>query len=54
MKKLTEYERELICPYCMNPVSYEQLGCCGESRNHFEEAYIINDIAYLPDEIEEG
>lgn len=28
-------ETALICPYCMNEVSSETLGCCGESSAHF-------------------
>lgn len=28
-------DKVLICPYCMNEVSEEKTGCCGESSGHF-------------------
>jgi hypothetical protein len=37
----------LVCPYCMNEVSDETLGHCGESSAHFEKAYLINDEVIL-------
>ena len=27
----------LICPYCLNDVSDDMSGCCGESSAHFNE-----------------
>lgn len=27
----------LVCPYCMSRKTGEEIGCCGESRDHFEE-----------------
>lgn len=34
-----------ICPYCGTEVNATkwQLGCCGESSDHFVEAYLFND-----------
>ena len=37
----------LVCPYCMNEVSEEAFGCCGESSAHFETAYIVDGEALL-------
>ena len=34
----------LTCPYCMSAVSFQQMGCCGESSAHFETAYIVSGI----------
>lgn len=44
---------ELVCPYCMNQVSYSKHGCCGESSCHFETAYIVGDEAILKSEVSE-
>lgn len=49
MKILFEQQVEdkiLVCVYCMNKVSGEQRGCCGESSAHFEEAYVLADNEY--------
>lgn len=29
--------KKLICPYCGDEKSGDEIGCCGESRAHFEE-----------------
>jgi hypothetical protein len=42
---------ELVCPYCMDTVSFERTGCCGESRAHFARAYIVQDEAFLESEL---
>lgn len=31
-----------VCPYCMCQVSYNKITCCGESRSHFETAYVLD------------
>ncbi len=42
--KLSDIEDELtVCPYCMEPRSMEYMGCCGESRCHFEKAYQVKE-----------
>lgn len=49
----SEIEDEvLVCPYCMNGVSSDAIGHCGESSTHFEIAYILtNGEIYLESEI---
>lgn len=40
-KELDEkYERILICPYCGDEVDGDDMGCCGESRAHFEYNWV--------------
>lgn len=34
-------DEEVVCPYCMNKMSGDMNGCCGESSAHFELAYIL-------------
>lgn len=41
-----------VCPYCMYPVSCEQLGCCGESSAHFADAYDLGDELVLACEVD--
>lgn len=53
---ITIYESDVIdeltvCPYCMTPRTYESLGCCGESREHFEQAVATKDEVYLLSEV---
>ncbi|MFA5696368.1 MAG: hypothetical protein WC917_02880 [Bacilli bacterium] len=31
----------MVCPYCMNEISYGQQSCCGESSEHFEIACCV-------------
>lgn len=51
--KEIDIEDELfVCPYCMTEVSIDDLGCCGESRSHFETAYLIEGELYLKQEVE--
>jgi hypothetical protein len=40
-----------VCPYCMWKVGSNQLGCCGESRAHFADAYeLVNgDVVFAYD-----
>jgi hypothetical protein len=46
-------DERTVCPYCMNDVNQEGIGCCGESRDHFERAYITKDgEAHLVSECE--
>jgi hypothetical protein len=46
-------EEIYVCPYCMNEVSMDDFGCCGESSNHFEDAYVMEDgECYLDSEVE--
>lgn len=48
--RLTDIQDEiLVCPYCMNDVSSDSFGCCGESSAHFETAYVLNDDEVLLD-----
>lgn len=42
----------LCCPYCMDEVSQDDTGCCGESSAHFETAYVTQDETYLESQIE--
>lgn len=54
MKRILEseiIEELLVCPYCMNPVTCEDRGCCGESSCHFERAYATKDEVYLESEV---
>ena len=41
----------IVCPYCMNKVNDDTLGCCGESSAHFIEACVIGDTVYLLNEL---
>ena len=41
-----------VCPYCMDEVSQNGTGCCGESSAHFETAVVYQGEAYLENEIE--
>lgn len=53
--KLSEIKDEvLVCPYCMCDVDPDWLGCCGESRDHFSNAYVVGDDyeCYLEHEVE--
>jgi hypothetical protein len=52
-KYIDNLDKELVCPYCMEEVSTDKIGCCGESNTHFEEAYIFNNRAYLESELDE-
>lgn len=46
-------DKYLVCPYCMNQVSFDRLGCCGESSAHFVKAYELEDgDCYLCDDVE--
>jgi len=41
-----------VCPYCGNevgPMNW-QLGCCGESSDHFVEGYLFNDDTFMTEE----
>lgn len=38
-----ETEIILVCPYCGDEKSGRELGCCGESRTHFEEREVYCD-----------
>ena len=50
--KESQIETELlVCPYCMNEVSHNETGCCGESSCHFETAYVTQDETYLVSEV---
>lgn len=53
---ITIYESQVqdrleVCPYCMNPPTRGQLGCCGESSAHFEPAIDTGDEIYLESEV---
>lgn len=53
---ITIYESQVqdrleVCPYCMNPPTRGQLGCCGESSCHFEPAIDTGDEIYLESEV---
>lgn len=53
--KVTEDQIEneyLVCPYCMNTVSWSKIGCCGESSDHFEKAFEVDGELYLDSEIQ--
>lgn len=41
-----------ICPYCGNEVGSInwQLGCCGESSEHFVEGYLFSDDTFMTEE----
>jgi hypothetical protein len=41
-----------ICPYCGTEATAMmwQLGCCGESSDHFIEGYLFNDDSFLTEE----
>jgi hypothetical protein len=41
-----------ICPYCGREVNASMwtLGCCGESSDHFIEAYLFNDDSIMTEE----
>jgi hypothetical protein len=41
-----------VCPYCMDEVSHNKTGCCGESSCHFETAVVYDGMAYLENEID--
>jgi len=43
---------QLVCPYCMHPVSSDIDGHCGESSGHFEYAWEIDGDLYLESELE--
>jgi len=45
-------EEYLGCPYCGDEVSMRQLGCCGESRQHFITHYVVDGCGYPEEEIE--
>jgi hypothetical protein len=52
-----ETEIMLICPYCGDRKSENELGCCGESSAHFEEieTYEVpqtGELILLPGEID--
>lgn len=51
---LSQIETEiLVCPYCMDEVSQDEIGCCGESSAHFEAAYVTTQLeTYLESEVE--
>jgi len=50
--KLSEIEDTvLVCPYCMNEVYQDAIGCCGESSCHFETAYISQAEILLESEV---
>ena len=36
---MEEKETILICPYCGEQKNGNEMGCCGESRDHFTEGY---------------
>ena len=36
-------EEFLACPYCGGEASIDDLGCCGESSGHFQQAYELKD-----------
>lgn len=36
----------LACPYCGKRTGSKELGCCGESRDHFETLFIDVDVKY--------
>jgi len=38
-----EVEKVLACPYCLEPKTGSELGCCGEGRNHFEYLRVLDD-----------
>jgi len=45
----------LVCPYCMDEVNADGMGCCGESSAHFTKAYVCDDGEYyLEDELPKG
>jgi hypothetical protein len=41
-----------ICPYCGNEVNASKwtVGCCGESSDHFVEAYLFSDDSIMTEE----
>lgn len=39
---LIETEELLVCPYCGDEKSGDELSCCGESNQHFEYKTFIN------------
>lgn len=50
--KESQIEAEiLVCPYCMDEVSYNRTGCCGESSAHFDTAYVTQDETFLKHEV---
>ena len=54
MKRILEseiIEELLVCPYCGDPKTCEDRGCCGESSCHFERAYATKDETYLESEV---
>lgn len=54
MKRVSYWDIEdevTICPYCGSE-QYSALGCCGESSDHFETAYVYQGETYTADEIE--
>jgi hypothetical protein len=55
MIQLKESEIEakiLVCPYCGDERSQDDMGCCGESSAHYETAYMVQDDMYLESEVE--
>lgn len=55
MKKIrsNEIDREItMCPYCGDEKRGSCFDCCGESSNHFVQAYVMNDgETYQVDEV---
>jgi hypothetical protein len=54
MKRILEseiIEELLVCPYCGDPKTCEDRGCCGESSCHFERAFATKDEVYLESEV---
>jgi len=51
--KESQIEAEgLFCPYCFSEKKASDIQCCGESCEHFERGYVINDNIILESEVE--
>jgi len=48
---LLNYDKVLVCPYCMSEVNDNMTGHCGESKTHFEYAYDVENELILESEM---
>lgn len=42
--------RVLICPYCLDEKTGDEIGCCGESRAHFVSAEVDEETGEIIEE----